>query len=112
MGARMKEFLIGVSLGVFIIILIFVMLLTGCATAPLDDSDDSDAKPLKIELTDNGDVLIPAKIFERMQAIFLYEKTQVEIGASWKLKYENALICVADNERQHFSTKECFEEDL
>ena len=36
------------------------MFLTECATAPLDDSDDEDAKPIKISLTNNGDVLIPA----------------------------------------------------
>ena len=108
----MKEFLIGIAFGIFIIILICAMLLTGCATAPLDDSDDEDAKPIKISLTNNGDVLIPANDFARMQALFLYEKAQVEIGATWKLKYNKSAACVVNNERLHFQTKECFEENL
>ena len=105
----MKEFLIGIIAGL-VLILLATLLLSGCITVVLDD--DTDSKPLKIELTDSGDVLIPAKDWERMQALFLYEKDQSEINASWKLKYQEAALCAAQNERMHFNTKQCFEDKI
>ncbi len=107
----MKEFLIGFASGLFFIILTCILLLSGCVTVE-NDTDDSDFKPLKIELTDDGDVLIPVKDWERMQALFLYEKGQSGINASWKLKYQEAALCAAQNERMHFNTKQCFEDKI
>ncbi len=109
----MKEFLIGFASGLILITLACVLLLSGFTTIKIDnDTDDSDSKQLKIELTDDGDVLIPVKDWERIQTLFRYEKAQSEINASWKLKYQEAALCAAQNERMHFNTKQCFEDKI